>query len=144
FGRWLEAEFQWSDSAAQKFMAVANRFKSVKFTDLTVAPSALYLLAAPSTPEEAVDEALERAAGGERITHAAARGIVDGYRPPVGRVDGRRAGPGENGQRSTVNGQLSTPPRQQFAPSTISNQQSPISNRIHPPSPIARSLTIDR
>ena len=51
FGRWLEAEFQWSDSAAQKFMAVANRFKSVKFTDLTVAPSALYLLAAPSTPE---------------------------------------------------------------------------------------------
>lgn len=40
------------------------------------AVSALYVMAAPSTPDEAVQEALELAEGGETVTHAIARGIV--------------------------------------------------------------------
>ena len=44
FYTWLRAEFAWSESAAVKFMQVAERFKSVNFTDLNIAPSALYLL----------------------------------------------------------------------------------------------------
>lgn len=101
FREWLRSEFGWSHMTAYRFIRVHERFGRNNLLQVDVAPSALYLLAAPSTPEEAVDEALERAAGGERITHAAARGIVDGYRPPVGRVDGmdgvdgRRAGRGE-------------------------------------------------
>lgn len=80
FGAWLEAEFEWSESAAQKLMSVAHKFKNVNFTDLSIAPSALYMLAAPSTPDEAVDEAMQRAQNGERITYNAAKEIMSQYR----------------------------------------------------------------
>jgi hypothetical protein len=54
----LECEFEWSESAALKFMQVHELSKSVNFTDLDVPVSALYLLAAPSTPEAARDAVL--------------------------------------------------------------------------------------
>lgn len=80
FGRWLDAEFQWSQDTAGRFMQVAQRFGQIpQIADF--APTALYLLAAPSTPDEAVEEALERAEGGERITHATAKAIVEVHRP---------------------------------------------------------------
>jgi phage N-6-adenine-methyltransferase len=82
FLKWLEAEFQWTDRTAQNFMNVARRFKSETFSDLTFAPSVLYLLAAPSTPETAREEALDRAQAGEAITHSAARAIVESHKPP--------------------------------------------------------------
>jgi hypothetical protein len=81
FGTWLDSEFGWSEMTARRFMQVYERFKSHNLFDLDVAPSALYLLAAPSTSDEAVEEALERAAGGERISHATAKGIVEEHRP---------------------------------------------------------------
>lgn len=80
FGVWLRAEFDWSESAALKMMQVAKQFKSVNFTDLNAAPSALYLLAAPSTPEPAKDEALEHAKEGGEITFALAKEIVDKHK----------------------------------------------------------------
>ena len=49
FGPWLRAEFAWSERTARQFMSVAEAFKTVNFADLVVAPSALYVLAAPST-----------------------------------------------------------------------------------------------
>lgn len=81
FGAWLEAEFAMSDRMARHFMLVAERFKTENFSDLSIAPSALYLLAAPSTPDEAIDEALERAEQGEVITHSTAQEIVDEHKP---------------------------------------------------------------
>ena len=95
FGKWLEAEFEWSERTARQFMQVGERFKSANFADLNVAPSALYLLAASSTPDEAVEEALERAAGGERITHAAAKGIVEAHRPAAPQPNGQVVYPAE-------------------------------------------------
>ncbi len=80
FYAWLRAEFEWSESAAVKFMQVAERFKSVNFTDLQVAPSALYLLAAPSTPASAYEEALKRAEQGEHITHRVAQEMVAAHK----------------------------------------------------------------
>jgi CheY-like chemotaxis protein len=74
FLKWLEAE-SWSHSLAVKFMQVADKFKYVNFTHLNIAPSALYLLAAPSTPEEVVEEAIQRAQTGEPIAYATAREI---------------------------------------------------------------------
>ncbi|HLH23292.1 MAG TPA: hypothetical protein VK066_12275 [Chloroflexota bacterium] len=47
---WQRAEFGWSERTARNFMEVAERFKSAKFADLP-APSVLYLLAQPNTPE---------------------------------------------------------------------------------------------
>lgn len=76
FRNWLKAEFNWSISAATKFMQVSEQFKCVNFTHLNITASALYLLAAPSIPKQARGEALERATQGEAITHTEAKAIV--------------------------------------------------------------------
>lgn len=75
FRRWIKVEFDWGIWTATKFMQVADKFKCVKITHLDIAPSALYELAAPSTPEAALGEALERANCGETITHSKAKAI---------------------------------------------------------------------
>lgn len=81
FGAWLAAEFDMSERMAQNFMRVADCFKSANFADLSIAPSALYLLAAPSTPDEAREEAIERAEQGEVVSHAMAQEIVEEHKP---------------------------------------------------------------
>ena len=73
---WLKAEFGWSERSAQNFMSVAEQFKSAKIADLPIQPSAAYLLAAPSVPDEAREKAVEKAEAGEEITFAAAKEIV--------------------------------------------------------------------
>ncbi len=80
FGAWLKAEFKWDERTARNFMYVADKFKSENFTDLDFAPSALYLLAAPSTPEEALQSALELAEKGETISHALAKELVERHK----------------------------------------------------------------
>jgi hypothetical protein len=66
---WLEREFGWSERAARNFMQAHElSLKSANFADLDVPVSALYLLAAPSTPGEVVDAAVDRAANGEKLT----------------------------------------------------------------------------
>jgi hypothetical protein len=78
FGPWVRAEFGWTERTARNFMAVATRLgsKTETIADLGIEPTAAYLLAAPSTPEAATQEALERAQGGERITGPVAREII--------------------------------------------------------------------
>jgi gas vesicle protein len=73
---WVKAEFGWSERTAQNFMSVAEQFKSAKIADLPIQPSAAYLLAAPSVPDEARQKAVEKAEAGEEITFAAAKEIV--------------------------------------------------------------------
>ena len=75
FRTWLNTEFDWSIWTATKFMQVADKFKCVKFSHLDIAPSALYELAAPSTPDYVRCEAIERASHGETITHSLAKAI---------------------------------------------------------------------
>src|SRR4051812_1880466 len=61
FGAWLKGEFGWGERMAQNFMSVAERFGSNPqlIADLTIQPTAAYLLAAPSVPEEAREIAIE-------------------------------------------------------------------------------------
>src|ERR1043165_7522478 len=47
---WLRKEFDWGLTSAWNMMRVAARFKSSKIEDLRFDVSALYVLAAPSTP----------------------------------------------------------------------------------------------
>ncbi len=77
FYNWLLAEFNWSPRSATRFINVARRFgdQSVTLADLNILPSALYVLAVPSTPDTAVEEALDRAKTGEVITERLASGI---------------------------------------------------------------------
>ncbi len=81
FRTWLESEFDWSIWTATKFMQVAERFDETSFSGLDIAPSALYELAAPSTPEAARDEALARAASGESISYTTAKALKQKYIP---------------------------------------------------------------
>jgi hypothetical protein len=63
---WIEAEFGMSEDSAARFINVANnlgdKFRSVR----NLAPTALYALAAKSTPTEVREQVEERAAKGER------------------------------------------------------------------------------
>jgi Protein of unknown function (DUF3102) len=76
FALWLKAEFEWNEWTARKFIKVAQKFKSVNFTDLSIATSALYLLASSSTPDYACSEILALAAQGEVISYTKAKTIV--------------------------------------------------------------------
>ncbi|MCP4352615.1 MAG: DUF3102 domain-containing protein [Desulfobacterales bacterium] len=73
---WLNKEFGWSDKSARNFMDVSRRFNSVDLVDLDIGKSALYLLASNSTPDSAVEEALELAESGEKITVQKAKKII--------------------------------------------------------------------
>lgn len=79
FEAWLNAEFNWGQWTARKLMQVTRQFKSVNFTDLRIDPSALYLLAAPSTAEQVRQEALQRAMQGEAISHSKVKEIASQY-----------------------------------------------------------------
>src|ERR1700730_4793538 len=64
---WLEREFGWTDDTALNYMRVYEKFKNRNFRDLDLPVSSLYLLAAPSTPPEAVETVIERAKAGEKV-----------------------------------------------------------------------------
>lgn len=84
FRNWLKTEFNWSVSSATKFMQVSEQFKNVNFTHFNFATSALYVLAAPSTPESARQHALELANRGENITYSLAKLIVKHHKESLG------------------------------------------------------------
>jgi phage N-6-adenine-methyltransferase len=64
-------------------MQVAERFGGDEIYQIDkFAPSALYLLAAPSTPEPAREEAIARAEAGETITHTVSKVIVNEHKTP--------------------------------------------------------------
>jgi hypothetical protein len=100
FGPWLRAEFGWTERTARNFMAVAEQFgpKTEMISDLQIEPTAAYLLAAPSAPDEAREAAVERAQAGERITARVAKKILAEERKKPGRRR-RRASTQKLGER---------------------------------------------
>jgi hypothetical protein len=90
-GAWLKAEFGWTERTAQNFMSVAERFgKSEMISDLRIAPTAAYLLAAPSAPDEAREAAMKLAEEGTPVTAKIAKEILAKERKKPARR--RRAG----------------------------------------------------
>lgn len=77
FAPWLKSEFGMSKSTAYNFMQVSRRFegKIPKFGILST--SVLYLLSSPDVPPDAINEAIDRADSGEKITHALAQKIIE-------------------------------------------------------------------
>ena len=65
FTAWLESELGWSERTGSNFIAVYQKFSSANFALENIATSALYLLAAPSTPAEAVEAAQQLAQDGQ-------------------------------------------------------------------------------
>ncbi len=78
FGEWLEAEFAWKERTAQNYMNVA---KNAKFADLDTLPvSALYLIASPTAPDAAVEEIVDRAEAGEKVTVAEVKSTLEEHK----------------------------------------------------------------
>lgn len=79
FVEYLRAK-QVPQNTAYKLIHIGQMFtESVNISSV----EALALLAAPSTPDEARQEAIERAQNGETITHSAAKEIVNNHKPGV-------------------------------------------------------------
>ena len=76
---WLEGEFGWADRTARRFMTVYDAFKLDKLSDLEIDVSALYLVAAPSTPAPVREEVVRRAKNGEPMTRAKAMEVLETY-----------------------------------------------------------------
>jgi Protein of unknown function (DUF3102) len=74
---WLEREFGWTDDTALNFMRAHELAKSRNFRDLSLPVSALYLLAAPSTPDAARDEIIERAKAGEAMPVKKVKRVIE-------------------------------------------------------------------
>src|SRR5262249_30410741 len=79
---WLDREFGWKEQTARNFMQVYELAdKSPNFGDLNLPVSALYMLAAPSTPPEARAEIIERVEAGEKVTVADVKTAIAKRRP---------------------------------------------------------------
>jgi protein gp37 len=77
---WLRQEFDMSQSSALKMIQVAERFKSVKITDLRIDASSLYLLAAPSTPAAVRTEAITLAQNGTAVSVPKVKALINKHR----------------------------------------------------------------
>lgn len=78
FDSWLKAEFGWSRRTAYNFINVYETFgERANLAQIDIATSALYLLAAPSTPKALREEYLLKAKEGEKITHKELRSEID-------------------------------------------------------------------
>ena len=65
---WLERDFGWADDTALNFIRCHDLAKNRNFRDLALPVSGLYMLAAPSTLEEAREAVIERAKNGEALS----------------------------------------------------------------------------
>ncbi len=86
FIAWIEAEFALARTSAHRFMRVYETFPNLpqmfQIGTFEATPSILYLLAAPSTPDEAREEILERAAAGEQVTVATTQAVISQHKAP--------------------------------------------------------------
>ena len=69
FDAWLRAEFGWTKMTAYRFIRVAEQFGSNNLLLDNAAPSALYLLSEPSTPESIRQEFIKEAEAGKPVKH---------------------------------------------------------------------------
>ncbi len=83
FENWVKTEFSLRPGTAKRCMAVARKFKSNKLFDLVdlekIDISASYVLASETTPQKALEEAVDRIKKGERISHSKAIELREKY-----------------------------------------------------------------
>jgi hypothetical protein len=79
FRRWIESETGLSRMTSWRLINVYRAFDRPSLGQSTFGVTALYLLAAPSTPAEAREEAVRQAQEGRPITPERARSIVKEY-----------------------------------------------------------------
>ena len=76
YSNWLDQEFGLSDRMAQRFVSVYDRL-GVKSDIMSVLPpTTLYMLAAPSTPDEAIEDIEEQIETGERLSVSYVQSVI--------------------------------------------------------------------
>jgi Protein of unknown function (DUF3102) len=87
---WLEREFGWDERTARRYISTYEfAGKSDKLSDLEIGVSSLYMLAAPSTPEEVRTGIIERVAAGEKVAVADVREAKETSRGSVAEVNAK-------------------------------------------------------
>jgi hypothetical protein len=80
---WIKKEFGWKERSAENFMSVYRNvtphLKSATIADLQIDCRALYLIAAPSTPEPVRQEAVKVALSGEHVSHGTVKAVIAEY-----------------------------------------------------------------
>lgn len=82
WGRYLEMEYAYSIDVADRLVAIYKHFGQIPRLAESSSRSALAMLAAPSVPEPARAEAIQRAEAGETITIQRAKEIIAEHQPP--------------------------------------------------------------
>jgi len=101
WGPWLATEFQWSESTARRYIAVWERFGSNRSRVTGFSAQALYLLAAPGTPEAAVEEIAELRDAGEAVSTATVKEVVQKARKSAQASRSMEAKEGASEQKSS-------------------------------------------
>jgi hypothetical protein len=76
FGPWLRAEFSMTERTARNYMQVSEAFSGKSETVSVLQPTALYLLASPSTPQRVKESIVTRVARGEVVSLETIRNAV--------------------------------------------------------------------
>jgi len=76
FGPWLQAEFNWDERTAQRYMGAAEAFGGKSDTVSELPPTMIYALASPSTPPAVRDEIVRKLDSGERLDPATIRDSI--------------------------------------------------------------------
>src|SRR4029077_17816456 len=90
FGGWVESRLNYSRQTAYNLLHLLERFgeESVQLFD-TLAPTVLYALAAPSTPQEVRRQVIEHVESGEKVTvKQVKQQIADAKQPTEQLLDG--------------------------------------------------------
>lgn len=97
FDAWLKAEFGWSRRTAYNFINVYETFQErANLAQIDIATSALYLLAAPSTPPDLREQYLQQAKSGKKVTYKELRDTIERERPDKATVEVLAAETGAN------------------------------------------------
>lgn len=102
FSSWLRDEFNWGRTTAYRMMWVAEKMGCSNLEQAQIGPSALYLLADPSTPDEIRDQFIEQAKSGEPVTHAAVKAAVTAAKPQTVRVVASEIGEDEPEKQGVI------------------------------------------
>ncbi len=78
---WLDAEFEMGDDTARHFINVASRFDDKSRIIRNLKPTALYALAAPSTPDDAITQVEALITNGHTPTVAETKQIIAEHKP---------------------------------------------------------------
>jgi Protein of unknown function (DUF3102) len=87
FGKWLIAEFGWSDRSARRYMLLASAYGSKTDSVSELPITILHRLAAPTISASVRDEVLLRIENGERPTTSNVSRLIAAAAPPAEQTD---------------------------------------------------------